>query len=207
MNGNYLALDTTGGYLSVAARKGNRTVRFLREDAAAQHSVLLMGAAEGVLAGADLSVRECDFFCAVTGPGSFTGIRIGISAAKGFCTACGKPSLGVTAFSVIAHAATGEGIAAVPAGGGFYYVCAFDGEKRLSVPARLPEREFLRFSEGRKIYGCGGLPAAYEKIDPGLGLARAVEAAGPGDFSELAAFYMKKSQAEEERLKREAAAV
>lgn len=207
MKGNYLALDTAGAYLSVAARNGDRTVRFLRENAAAQHSVLLMDAAEGVLAGADLSVRDCNFFCAVTGPGSFTGIRIGIAAAKGFCAACGKPSLGITAFSVIAHAAGQEGVAAVPAGGGYYYVCAFDQEKRLSGAARLSEKEFYLFAEGKRIYGYGGLPGAYEKIDPGYGLARAVETAGPEDFSELAAFYMKKSQAEEERLRREAAGV
>ena len=50
-----------------------------------------------------MTLGDCDFFAAVVGAGSFTGIRIGISAVKGFCAATGKPALPITSFDVAAY--------------------------------------------------------------------------------------------------------
>ena len=74
----YLAIDTSAEYLTVIAKNGETFVTF-EPDCAMQHSVRLMDAVEETLAKAGMQPAECDFFCAVTGPGSFTGIRIGIS--------------------------------------------------------------------------------------------------------------------------------
>ena len=72
---NYLAIDTSSKYLTViACREGTESVVFA-SDCALQHSVRLMDAIENAMAQANLGVSDCDFFCAVTGPGSFTGIR------------------------------------------------------------------------------------------------------------------------------------
>ena len=116
---NFLAVDTCGKHLAVLARKGEKTSRFFLPDCAMRHSVLLMDGIDEALRGADLSPGECDFFAVATGPGSFTGIRIGISAVKGFCLAAGKPALPVTAFEEMASASGTVEIAVVefPVGG------------------------------------------------------------------------------------------
>ena len=88
---NYLALDTSSRYLTVLAVKGEKKVLRHSADCAMQHSVRLMGEVEAALEEAGLTPAECDFFAAVTGPGSFTGIRIGIATAKGFSKGAEKP--------------------------------------------------------------------------------------------------------------------
>ena len=89
--------------MTVLAAKEGQTFFSHTPDCAMRHSVRLMGAIDGVLKEAKLSLDECDFFSAVVGAGSFTGIRIGIATAKGFCLAEGKPSLPVTSFDVAAY--------------------------------------------------------------------------------------------------------
>ena len=115
---NFLAIDTSNEYLTVVASKEGKAEVLFEPQCGMQHSVRLMPAVEETLQRAGLSPAECDFFAAVTGPGSFTGIRIGISAAKGFCGALKKPSLGITTFQTLAYNAEGECLAAVSAGRG-----------------------------------------------------------------------------------------
>ena len=90
---NFIALDTSCEYLTVIARKDEKTRIIFEENCAMQHSVRLMDAIEEAAGAVGLAPAECDFFCAAVGPGSFTGIRIGISAVKGLCAATGKPAL------------------------------------------------------------------------------------------------------------------
>ena len=197
---NFLAIDTSGEYLTVAARKDGKTFVTFERDCAMQHSVRLMDAVEETLAKAGMTPADCDFFCAVTGPGSFTGIRIGISAVKGFCAALAKPSLGVTSFAALAYNAEGKALAAIPAGRDFYYVCGFAEDKRVSLPPAYVSGERLAaLAEEYPVYAYAPLPVPYTKADPAAGLLRAVEGAREEDFGDISAFYLKKSQAEEER--------
>ncbi len=205
MKGNFLAVDTSGGYLTVIARKDGRVHTLFERDCAAQHSVRLMPAVEEALSALSLAAEDCGFFCAVTGPGSFTGIRIGISAVKGLCAATGAPALGVTSLEALAYTAEGAVLSVVPAGRGFYYVCAFGADKKpVSPPARVDGEELARLAREYPACSYGPLPVPYTEADPAAGLLAAVEAAGEERLGELAAFYLKKSQAEEEREAREA---
>ena len=195
----YLAIDTSAEYLTVIAKNGETFVTF-EPDCAMQHSVRLMDAVEETLAKAGMQPAECDFFCAVTGPGSFTGIRIGISTVKGFCAALQRPALGVTSFAALAYNAEGKALAAIPAGRGFYYVCGFAEDKSISFsPAYVSGERLTRFAEEYPVYAYAPLPVPYTKANPAAGLLRAVEGAGEEDFGDISAFYLKKSQAEEER--------
>lgn len=197
---NFLAIDTANEYLTVIASKAGKAKVLFEPQCGMQHSVRLMGAVEEALAGADLPLGECDFFAAVTGPGSFTGIRIGISAAKGFCSALKKPALGITTFQTLAYNAEGDCLSAVPAGRGFYYVCPFGENKQiLSAPSRADEETLFRLAERYAVYSYFPLPVPYIKADPAAGLLAAANGAKKEDFGELSAFYLKKSQAEEER--------
>lgn len=200
---NFLAIDTSNEYLTVVASKEGKAEVLFEPQCGMQHSVRLMPAVEETLQRAGLSPAECDFFAAVTGPGSFTGIRIGISAAKGFCGALKKPSLGITTFQTLAYNAEGECLAAVPAGRGFYYVCAFGEDKRvLGEPARTDGEGLFALAQKYAVVSYGNLPVPYRRADPARGLLEAVKAAKREDFGGLCAFYLKKSQAEEELARR-----
>ena len=69
------------------------------------HSVNLMPMIEEALGRAGLDVSEIGLYAAVTGPGSFTGVRIGVSAVKGMAHGAGKPCVGVDALEALAAGA------------------------------------------------------------------------------------------------------
>ena len=71
-----------------------------------RHSVMLMSEIDKAMNEVGLAPADCDFFAAVTGPGSFTGIRIGVSAAKGFALGADKPLVSITSFELIAYNVT-----------------------------------------------------------------------------------------------------
>lgn len=199
----FLALDTTGSYLTVIAANGDRVHTVFERDCAMQHSVRLMSAVEEALQGASLAPADCDFFCAVTGPGSFTGIRIGIAAVKGLCVAADKPSLGRTSLQALAYNARGRAMAAVPAGRGQFYVCAFGERKEILLPpACVGEETLAALAAEYPPYAFEPLPVPYTEADPAAGLLAAVRAAAPEEFGPLGAVYLRRSQAEEERLRR-----
>ncbi len=195
---NFLAIDTSGEHLSVIACKDGKAETVFEENCAMQHSVRLMDAVDEALSRAHLSPEDCDFFCAVTGPGSFTGIRIGISAAKGFCAAAGKPALGITSFETLAYNTETKALAAIPAGRGNFYVCGFAADKSILLsPQIVGADELARLAGEYTVCAATPLSVPYLKADPAAGLLRAICAKSEKDLGDLAAFYLKKSQAEE----------
>ncbi|MCP4749172.1 MAG: tRNA (adenosine(37)-N6)-threonylcarbamoyltransferase complex dimerization subunit type 1 TsaB [Desulfobacteraceae bacterium] len=73
------------------------------------HATCLMGAIESVLALAGMAADDIDAFAVNRGPGSFTGLRIGISTVKGLAMAAGKPIAGVSSLAILAHQAYAAG--------------------------------------------------------------------------------------------------
>lgn len=204
-NNNFLAVDTSGNHLSVIASKNGEVFSVFLPDCAMKHAVSVMPAVEEALEKAKLSLSECDFFSAVVGAGSFTGIRIGISAVKGFCLAFEKPALPVTSFEAIAYNALEKDnkvLCLVDALHDAYYVCGYEGEQITFPPAYLSEEEVLALvKEGYKLYACTPLPIAEKAevmlVDPCEGLKKAVLALSKQEkFGELTALYVRKSSAE-----------
>ena len=142
---NFLAVDTSNNHLAVLAAKNGSVQTVFLPDCAMKHSVSIMPAVEEALKKADLRLEECDFFAAVVGAGSFTGIRIGISVAKGFCLAYGKPALPVTSFDVAAYNAVdgskGKLLCLVDALHDAYYACGYENGEVTLAPAYLTEEE------------------------------------------------------------------
>lgn len=66
------------------------------------HSVNLMPMIEEALSRSGLDISAVDLYAVVTGPGSFTGVRIGVSAVKGMAHGAGKPCVGVDALEALA---------------------------------------------------------------------------------------------------------
>ena len=196
---NFLAIDTSSKYLTVLAVKGGKKVLRYLPDCALKHSVVLMDEVDQALKEASLTPGECDFFCAVTGPGSFTGIRIGISTVKGFAVATGKPLVSVTAFELLAYNVEDDNFyAVIDAAHSHYYVCGFDRDKKVILnPCYLSEEETQ--NKG-KLYGFEDLPLKnYIKLDVERFLYPAVLKKSAQASHRMAALYVRKSQAEENR--------
>ena len=170
-----------------------------------RHSVTLMNAIDGLLARTGWALEDFDFFSAVVGAGSFTGIRIGISAMKGFCLALNKPALPVTSFDVCAYNSVeerGKRLCLVDALHDSYYVCGYDGDTIVRAPDYIGEDETLALKEqGFKLLSCSALPvcekAEVTRCNPVQGLVNAVQTLSQrGEFGELTALYVRKSSAE-----------
>lgn len=97
-----LAVDTSGPVAGVAVLRDGGLVY---EGAAVNrltHSVNLMPMVEEALTKSATDIADVDLFAAVTGPGSFTGVRIGVSAVKGMAHGAGKPCVAVDALEALA---------------------------------------------------------------------------------------------------------
>ena len=99
----YLAIDTSGSYLTVIACDGKKTSVKYEENCALNHSVALMGEVENALAEVGLTAKDIDVFACSVGAGSFTGIRIGVSTAKALCFSYKIKCLKLTSFDVLAY--------------------------------------------------------------------------------------------------------
>ena len=200
---NFLALDTSGGYLTVVAYKNGEFFSTHLPDCAMKQSTLVMGAVDETLQKAGMQPQDFVFFSAVVGAGSFTGIRIGISVAKGFALAHNKPTLPVTSFEVMAYnKINGKTLTLVDALHGSFYACGFEDGKQVLAPSFLEEAQVLDWAknEGAVLLALSPLPldGETEIVDAVAGLQRAVLAkAERGEFGELNALYVRKSSAEE----------
>ena len=99
-----LALETTGSACSVAVLAGNRVAAHRRQELARGHAEILLPMVAEAMAAAGLSFEALDLVAVTVGPGAFTGIRIGLAAARGLALAAEKPCIGVTTFEAIAEA-------------------------------------------------------------------------------------------------------
>ncbi|MCE1235294.1 MAG: tRNA (adenosine(37)-N6)-threonylcarbamoyltransferase complex dimerization subunit type 1 TsaB [Hyphomicrobiales bacterium] len=148
-----LAVDTALEALAVAllVREGDRVaVTASTELIGRGHAERLMGAVERLLGEANVALGEIDAFAATIGPGSFTGIRIGVAATRGFALAARKPSVGVSTLEALAAEARaahpGRAVfAALDARKDEVYAQGFDAEGReidravVTAPAKVAE--------------------------------------------------------------------
>lgn len=97
-----LILETATEVCSVALSVGGEIVAFEENGEGARHSELLTLFVEKVLAGAAMKASDLNAVCVSRGPGSYTGLRIGVSAAKGLCYALQIPLLAVSTLNAMA---------------------------------------------------------------------------------------------------------
>ncbi len=99
---NILAFDTSGKFLSVGLKTENG---FFEENmqAGLRHSEHLLPAARQLMEKAELEFNAIDLIVCTKGPGSFTGLRIGMSTAKGLAGGHGTPIVSVISLDVLSH--------------------------------------------------------------------------------------------------------
>lgn len=96
-----LAIDTSAGQCAVALEKDGH-VEVRRKPMARGHAEALFPMIDALLGG---RYDDLTKIAVCTGPGSFTGIRIGVSAARGLALGCGIPCIGITRFEALAQGA------------------------------------------------------------------------------------------------------
>ena len=97
-----LAVDTTTRTCSVAVVSRSGPLSEITTDNAETHALHLMGMVDQALARAGMLLGALDGFAVTRGPGSFTGLRIGLSSVKGMAMATGKPVVPVSSLEVLA---------------------------------------------------------------------------------------------------------
>ena len=98
-----LALETSAKSVSVAVVENGAVLASAYQNMGLTHSRTLMPLVDGMLSAAGLRVRDMDLLAAANGPGSFTGLRIGVSALKGLAWALEKPCCGVSTLAAMAR--------------------------------------------------------------------------------------------------------
>ncbi|MDA3895301.1 MAG: tRNA (adenosine(37)-N6)-threonylcarbamoyltransferase complex dimerization subunit type 1 TsaB [Desulfobacteraceae bacterium] len=103
-----LAVDTATKSCSVAVIDEKSVISEFSVNHNDTHSKFLMGMIRDILNICHLSVNDLDGFAVTLGPGSFTGLRIGLSAVKGIALVTGKPVVGVSTLEVLAYQVFGS---------------------------------------------------------------------------------------------------
>lgn len=98
-----LGIDTSGKTASCALCSGGGILAQYSVVTVNSQSRILMPLVKRMLEDAGVSVEDIDVFAAVNGPGSYTGLRIGIAAVKGICFAAGKKCAGVSSLNALAY--------------------------------------------------------------------------------------------------------
>ncbi|MBW6515262.1 MAG: tRNA (adenosine(37)-N6)-threonylcarbamoyltransferase complex dimerization subunit type 1 TsaB [Candidatus Cloacimonetes bacterium] len=144
---NILALDTTSSWGSVALSREGRIEYISYLDIRVTHSERLMQQIDYGLKQSEMSIDEIDLIALSNGPGSFTGVRIGLATAKGICLAKKVPLYPVNTLKVLAYNAHGCQINILPfidARMDEVYAALYDSDmKELIAPKSAKPEEFL----------------------------------------------------------------
>ena len=228
-----LAFETSAKAASVAITDNGKLLGESYQNTGLTHSQTLMVMAEDLLKACNLSVKDVQAVAVAAGPGSFTGVRIGVAAAKGFAWGAELPCYGVSTLEAMAlNLGVWEGyvVPAMDARRNQVYTAIFRAEK--GALTRVEEDMAISLAElGEKIknfaqpvflVGDGALLCYNSLLEevPGLvlppehrmhqraaGVAlaaqRQADAGDPGNGGSLTPNYLRLSQAERERAARE----
>lgn len=227
-----LAFETSAKAASVAVLQDGKMLGEYFQNSGQTHSRTVMAMADDLLRNCDLTPGDIDSCAVAAGPGSFTGVRIGVAAAKGFCWRRQLPLWGVSTLEAMAHGMslfTGVVVPVMDARRSQVYCAAFAVEygevRRLFDDAALSLEELeerLKNVEKSKLLVGDGAELCYNTLGarvPGLilapehlrmqrasGVALAAAAravlGGTADASALTPTYLRIPQAERERNKR-----
>jgi len=133
---NYLIIDTSvGTALYVASADGAPCVEHVTPSKGANTSMLILPSVDKVLREAGIAVGDLDVVAVAVGPGSFTGLRIGVSFANALLTA-GVRLLGVNLLDMLAEGEPEGTVAALPSRAGYAYTNC--GEMSVADVAAAP---------------------------------------------------------------------
>ncbi len=218
-----LCLDTSGSAGSIVLSENAGILGEVNLDSACTHTARLLSGIQYLLNHTDVALNDIRAFGVVCGPGSFTGIRIGLTTVKGLAETLSRPTVAVTAFEAwVARFPDWQGtlVPMIDARRGEVYASVFERNGSRLIQ-RGPEfvggvEKLLATLDGEAVLFLGGGARKYGEIiqsqgcsqwriaktDPFLGrslVAIVSSRANRGDWapaSELRAYYLRKSDAE-----------
>ncbi len=170
-----MCVDTSGPSAGLALVRDGELIYEATLVNSLTHSVNLMPMAEEALRSSGLEMKDIGLFAAVAGPGSFTGVRIGVAAVQGMAQGLNKLCLPVNALEALAFGLLCDEPVICPirdARAGQVYGAAFRAGRRLMEDAvlKLPEYlEEIRPLGERFVFTGDGVPVSREKIMEALG--------------------------------------
>lgn len=188
-----LALDTTTNAGSAALVRDGHVAREEAGDRSRPQAARLPGELAGLLERTGVALAEIDAFAVGTGPGSFTGLRVGIATMQGLAMATGKPLFGISAFDALARIAAAARVAVwVDAWRGDVYAAVYEDGLEVGPPTvDRPEAILARLSGGPVLFTGDGAAVHGAVIRAALGgRARFAEPVAPllaGAMGEMAA--------------------
>lgn len=165
---NILGMDTTGGALGVAVSQGETIISEIFVHNKLTHSATLMPYIEQALFMADMPAEEIEKIAVAVGPGSFTGVRIGVCTAKALAHGWGKPVVCVDALDALAYnAASFPGVISpiMDARRGQVYTAAYRKGEKILPDQALAIQEWLKKLPDEPVLFLGdGVPVLREQI-------------------------------------------
>ena len=227
-----LAFETSAKAGSVALLDGKKLLGESYQNTGLTHSQTIMAMAKDLIAACGRTPQDIEAVAVAAGPGSFTGVRIGVAAAKGFAWGKELPCYGVSTLEAMAlnlGAYEGLVVGVMDARRSQVYTATFQAEQ--GVLRRLTDDRAISLEqlgselaeEAAPIYLVGdGSSLTYHTLKDtvpnlilppehrmhqraaGVGLAAAamIEAGDPGNGAELTPNYLRLSQAERERMEK-----
>lgn len=182
-----LAVDTSSAIASLAITQSEKLIASIESDALIPHSKIFFNLLSSLLQNAGLQLAEIAAFAAATGPGSFTGLRVGLSALKGLSHATGKPAVGIGSIDAVALTAKTNGkiLAMIDAGREEVYA----GLREVGADGTLQQlgadmagglanvlESFDQYAQGEKliVIGPGNQKKVLRNLPPNWQLATAV---------------------------------
>lgn len=220
-----LALESSAKSASVALVEDGQLLAQYNQNTGLTHSRTLLPMAEDLLRNTECSIRDLDRVAVAVGPGSFTGVRIGVATVKGLCWALELPAVGVSTLEAMAWHGQGqpEGTViccAMDARRGQIYNALFvwedGGPQRLCPDRAIALEELVGDIQGERVFLVGdGARLCHRELQergvrpvlapPSLehqsawGVAMAAMDKPTVSSGELLPLYLRLSQAERER--------
>jgi tRNA threonylcarbamoyladenosine biosynthesis protein TsaB len=176
-----LAIDTTGEYGSLALVGASGTLEEVAVHAPSGFAHVLYPHLAGLLARHGVSPAQIDCFAAAAGPGSFTGVRVGLACVKGLAEALGRPAVAVSNLQALACFGTRDLRAVLlDARRGEVYGAVYDPAARLVDPEVVApfERWLAGLPEGELEFVSANF-APYREALAGTRFAEAIVTAAP----------------------------
>ncbi|MDE6401875.1 MAG: tRNA (adenosine(37)-N6)-threonylcarbamoyltransferase complex dimerization subunit type 1 TsaB [Clostridiales bacterium] len=198
---NYLMIDTAEGTRALLCANGEY---YYDENLKNAGSETLMPMIDGLLKKAHFSLKDIDIFGACVGPGSFTGLRIGLTTVKTFCYSLDKPCFAVNNLRLNSYNNNSEKVVSLAdAGNKVCYVARYDGDRELNsavcmtvddARAFVAEHgDFAVSTDVKLAMAFGGTAGIGERE---LKIAAEKHISNAVSYKELSPLYIRKAQPE-----------
>ncbi len=192
-----LAADTSLGILSVALVEDDAMLGAIALEGRSSRNEKLLPAIDWLLAETGIAKQRIDVFAVTRGPGSFTGVRIGLATMQGLALALGRSVCAMSTHEAAAHGEAGRVLIADEAGRGEYYLSQFDDGAEVTAPKLASQEEMDELAARAKTLRLSDLA---QRDSIALRCARralAIERRGDGSrYRDVTPLYVRLAEAE-----------